>query len=1412
MSENSKKHIDSFLALANGLRFKLWAIVGRNESKKQNIITYLTQTLKWEVADVQAQLSGLYHDLEQLDEPSHDVGLRIKEWFNSLPNKIILTNASILYHKVFTKISPIGAFKYNSRNKNCVIFLEDEALIRNRLYYGQSGSEEYFDRDINDILITKITDIQDDYNPSVVNESAGIFEITTSNLSDGAIGHLFDYTEIKDVIDIDTDLREEDLQRELISSYIISEGLEQQIIDFYENLKKPNHKAVKILGNYGSGKSHLIAFLVSSITRPDLRSLISNPAVYKASKEVNRNFLTVQFELQPVSVELAVFFFREIEKQVKNKYGIDVPKYTAEVLNFKEHIENIVNAVKAKEPTAGLLIVIDEVSDFLSTKPENEMSKDFQFLRVVAQVCQSEDILVVTSMQEDIYSSPRFKNIAAQAGRIDQRFQNIIIRREAVQQVISQRIVPKSANQRAEIEEKLKPYAKKIEDVSAKLEHYVELFPFTPFLLHLFDELPYFEKRGIIQFAQSELKYRLNKPFPYFFTFDKIFDVLENNPNIKNLETVYETVKTVSIIKQKIAANLEAKHQDDAIKIIKGLALYSLWSNGGNGATAKELAERLLIMPQNEAFESQMQVSLIVKKIREITDGFYLKVVQDTKTGNDYFKFDPNIDGTDPDERIDTEVNAIGPAEDKLESILFEQIREILDLDYYNNLPNVFTDECVWQTAKSFRTGYVVFSRKGTDIPPLSPRDYLINFISPYFKSNVPKISDNQLDIYVTIPGQQNIEHLKRIVAIRSLISKNVLVTVMNKKLQEEIEGTHVAGVPKPGIKYKIARWFFTNSEVSLNGRQISIKHELGKEYNNLSEIITELKKKLFDDCFVATYPEHPKYSQILTSYNINESLSRILDELVAGNFNKLRQGTESFLSNLNLLNSNGDIDISSSAIAQSIYTTIADKKGRMVSIEEILVAPFKEKPYGLEPQIVHFYLVILTLLGRISLKAKGGDEIDIANIKEKFRNISQFENIVYALKKEDLSYDFAARLMNAIDLNGNAILKESSRNEAFKQYKIRVKDIIELIKNVQLLISNVEQKRNQFINVDDVVTYFRQTQSIDWPSLDIPNHAKFKDIEYLNKELKTVTDSIRNLENLKDALIKYNSVIHDGIHYMNDAIEIMENNPEYITEPSLRVRLNEFSNDTKAIVKDFSRYIRLDARFPLEGKIRAFKDLYVKEFYYPAHEKHVGKKMNWKPYESYMNDPVYKQCLQLAKLDCNVNAKIHSQAAEWETIKKLRCTSLEIDSLYLVPFHTACNFLKEPKDYSKISRVGNQIAARLQEIKQEYSETAISEIRKNAGQLDLVRISGSAKIQIREIIDKAQIPDLLDDDLIQAINELFKNIEIIPVKKAEIIKALFKENVLLTKQQFKEALMNFENQVLSKQKGDDIRIKFEDE
>ncbi|MFA7115827.1 MAG: DUF6079 family protein [Bacteroidales bacterium] len=1406
--EYQSKHIDTYLSLANSLRFKLWAIVGKNNDKKEKIINYL-QEKEYLLIDVAKELDFLYKELNDENEPSHDIGQKIKEWFLTKPDKIILTNASILYHKSFTKISPVGAFKYNSRNKSSVLFLEDEQVISNRVSYGQAGTEEYYDKDINDILLTNIKDIEENYK-SILHDPYGKY-VSPDDLPDNAIGKLFNYTEIKDVVDIDTDIQQSELQKELVSSYIISEGLEQQIIDFFDNLKKPNHKAVKIIGNYGSGKSHLIAFLVSVINKPELRQLVKNQTVQKATNEIERKFFTVQFELQPVDVDLSYFFFREVEKQIKKTYGLDIPKYIkGETLNFKDHLAEIISYLKEKDPAKGLLVVVDEVSDFLQAKQSFQIKRDFQFLRVVAQVCQDQDLLLAISMQEDIYSSPKLKEIAGDEARISERFQNIIIRREAVKKVISQRIVPKTKEQKIEIGNKLKPFIAKIEDVANKQDEYIELFPFTPGLLNLFHELPYFEKRGIIQFAQTELKYVIDKPFPYFFTFDRIYDILANNPNNRNLEGIYDLVKTVNIVVQKISANLEEKLYADAVKLIKGLAVYSLWSKGQNGATAKELSEQLLIIPQNNSIEAFMQVSIIIKKIKNITDGFYIKVVKDEATGNDYFKFDPAIDGQDPDERIENEIIAVGGDEGKQEAVLFEQIKEILDSEHYKNSPNIFIDESIWMYVKSFRKGLIVFQRKGQEIITVDKADYVINFISPFSNKKSVKYVDNQLNIKLNIGKQENIEIIKRIVAIKSLIDKNMLVSAMSKRLGETVNGyRNPAGVVVPGIKYRIAMWVQNIAEADLNGNKISIKSTLGKEFNNLSEIVSELKEKLLDKLFNTEFPEHPKYAETLSSNNIISTLTHISQEVAKGNFRALSNRSKNFLDTLNLLNDNGDPDVGSNKITQLILTSIYAKNGKFVDIDKEIVAELNKIPYGLEPEVVYFLLIVLTTLGKVLLKGRGGDEIDISNIKEKFKSISQFENIVYVVKKDDLSYDFAQNLLNALGLNGAKMLQEKHRNEAFVEYKTKVKEIIDHISSVEFLITKLESKSALYLNIDSAKHILNDVKTIDWKAMDISNHAKFNSIEYLNADLAKITKMLVSLDNLKTTLLEYNSTIHKGLEYMNDALEILRANNEFVNDGQVESKLEQFFSDTLSLVKDFNKLIQSSERFPISGKINAFKNLYVTEFYYPALQNTIGNKVNWKVFENYRKHPLFNKAELLSNANCNLKQKLQAKINLWNSLLNLRAEKVDAERLYDIPFDTTSNFMKVERNYKEIAIESKNIDKTIENIFKEYAETTIAEVKKKEGQLEIVKIDNEYKTAIKTIIEKSQLPDSITPQLIDAINKLFIDIKIVKLNKEQMTNELFKQDELLTFEQIRKSFFNVLNQ-LEKQKSDETRFKID--
>jgi hypothetical protein len=1010
-------------------------------------------------------------------------------------------------------------------------------------------------------------------------------------------------------------------------------------------------------------------------------------------------------------------------------------------------------------------------------------------------------------MQEDIYTSSRFKEIAGQEARISERFQDIHIHKEDVKNIIAQRIVPKKSNQSIEIETKLKPYASKIEDVANKMEEYIQIYPFTPELIDLFQQLPFFEKRGVIQFAQKELKYVLNNKFPFFFTFDCIYDIIESNPNVRNLEDVYAIIKVMNIVKEKIRVAIPQKNQADALKIVKALAVYSLWTEKKSGATAKELVDNLLIIPDNKVLSANDYLKKIIQDIRTATDSFYIKVKRDETSGNDYFLFDPAIDGEPPDERIEREISTI--SEDDLEREFFKQIQDILELQSYENLPEIFEDECSWQSVKSFRRGYVLFYKKGIDFTGIEQRDYAIAFISPLLSEAKPSDFENLLSIHIPLDDITAIEHLKRIAAIRQLIAKEVMKAQMQQKLVDATDGTIRGGVREVGIRYRLARWLYAKAECELNQKKLSIQSVLIKEINNLPEIIDEVKKKLFDKCFNDKYPNHPKYSQQLSSSNILSNLSAIATDISEGDFTSFTFANKEFLKTIHLLNSSDDPEFTNSTISQVILNVITSKYTKLTEIKSELVDVLSKPPYGIEPEIVHMHLVYLTVLGRISMKAVGGDTIDNSNIADKFKSLSQFEMIKYAAKQEELPYDFAERLLNKLGCEGAKMRQEATRNDAFKRFKEKVTEIISKEKSIETQLKTIESKPVIYISLDEAKKAFDKTKVIDWNMLNIPNHASFKTLSPLNSKLGDIGLAVTELYTIGDALMFYFEVVTDGIDYMKQANDIIAANSKFITDETIVKKLLEIYRDTLAITADFSKFMNLSERIPIEGKIKSFTDSYIKDFYFPAHEQTVGKKVNWRVLEKVSEHPLYEKIMVLLDLECLVVGKFRNKLKLWSDLLSWRCTEFDSGKLNKTPFCTFCNFMKiEGRDYFEIKKEIKDFDTIMESIFTEYVENAIQEISNNIGNLDIIEIPANHKKIIKSIAEDNYLPEKLDRALIASINQLFKNFKIIDVTSEQVLTALFKKDHLHTLEQIQKNYFEWENEIKKSSGNAEIRIK----
>ncbi|MDY0362227.1 MAG: DUF6079 family protein [Desulforegulaceae bacterium] len=1403
--------IATYIAQADNLRFKLLAITGTNITKKEKILDYLVSD-NWVEVDVGNELIEISNEIDNADGKSElDLVTSIKEWFNSKPNNLILKNANILYHDLFLKMSPVGAFKYNSRNKNCVIFLEDEKRLGNRLYYGNVGSEEYFDQDIRDILMIDIDEIDENF------EKKQKAEVITDidKLDPNAIGRYFQFNQIKDVVDVDSDIKEEKNRIDIISSYVISESLEKQILEFFDNIKKANHKANTIIGNYGSGKSHLISFLVSLISSPELGKYIENEKVQNAVSEIGRTFFTVQFELQAVQVPLRFWFFDKIRKQLKAKYNIDIPEFDLENKDYddKENIFKINEIIKENEPTAGLLVVIDEVSDFLASKPQELMKADLQFLRVLGQVSTDpdQDIMFIASMQEDIFSSPKFKNVASEFSRVAERFLPIIIHREDVKKVIAKRIIPKTNEQKHKLEQELLAFGKKIESVSTKIDDFVNLFPLTPFIIDVFNKLPYFEKRGVIQFATSEIKYLLNKEFPYFITFERIYDILAETPDKKNLEEIYSVKKVMDIIEQKILT-MDEKYQEDALKISKALAVYSLWPDYQTGTSPEELAEHLMIMPQNKAFSAKDYVAVVVKKIREATDQQYIKLIEDKESGRKIFKFDTKT-GVDPEEKIKQKTASV--SDDEVEAEFFIQLERLLDLEKVENTDDVFYDECSWSTNKSFRKGYVYFCKKFSSFKKLPERDYSIVFISPYIDDCQHNFSDIELKIKIPLPSAEHVERFKDIVAIRNLINSGFQSTLMKKKLEQRISGS--SGPNKGvGISQTLSKLFRNNSEVYFNGKDEKLINHV-KSNGSIPEMIDDLKTSIFDSSFCSKYPLHPKFAINLSDTNIEKTLSDTAYDLIKGNLNDISVNTKNFLKSVDMIDSSGFPNALNSKLGKQILAAVSKNNTKVTDIEKEIIWVFGAGDYGLEKEFLYLVLILLTVQAKVYLQIAGGDKIDVNNIGEKFKSLKMFETVKYVKTyKESFSYDFAQKIIYSFGLNGAKIGVEEERLNIFNDYKTEIKNFIAKFRNLTDILKELKNKSTIYIDPVKIEENLSDIFDIDWNKFDISNPTQFSKIEeYLskkNKDENSIKIMLDKTENVIDALNLYNSKLHSGMVYVSEALNLLDKNNSLIADNEKFDQLKKIKKDIEDILSDFEMFLERSHRNSLKGKIDQFKKIYIYDFYLFLHKEYVGENLSWENLENYKTSEIFKKINLLKNITCVSSSKLNLKIDGWSRLNQYKCLNHDLENQLQDNIKCSrCTFPDNPQDgkYSKLANELDSINDELEEFYNSFEKSIIKNIREYRDNIQFLEDDNS-KESIKYILDNKKLPDYIDNNLIKAINSLFKEIDIIELDpNKDIIQKIFPKEDMISFEDLENAFSEIKDNILkNNQDKKSIRIK----
>jgi len=201
---------------------------------------------------------------------------------------------------------------------------------------------------------------------------------------------LIDFEPIESIIEL-RDADAHDKARTLVETFVISDRMAEQLIDVVvPNLqidKPADSKGILIVGNYGTGKSHLMSFISALTEHEDLANAANNKSVVKAAKAITGKFKVVRTEIGSTTMSLRDIITGELQDHLADM-GIDFTFPPAEkVRKNKDAINEMMGKFHEKFPKHGLLMVVDELLDYLRTRNDQALVLDLNFLREVGEVC-----------------------------------------------------------------------------------------------------------------------------------------------------------------------------------------------------------------------------------------------------------------------------------------------------------------------------------------------------------------------------------------------------------------------------------------------------------------------------------------------------------------------------------------------------------------------------------------------------------------------------------------------------------------------------------------------------------------------------------------------------------------------------------------------------------------------------------------------------------------------------------------------------------------------------------------------------------------------------------------------------------------------------------------------------------------
>ena len=181
--------------------------------------------------------------------------------------------------------------------------------------------------------------------------------------------------------------------RKLVATYVVSDEMAERLsgvaIAQLRFDEPADNRGLLVVGDYGTGKSHLMSVISAVAEWKELADEL-DPRIREAARPIAGRFKVVRAELGATTMDLRNFVCSTLEEALEGwevEGGFRFPP-TDTIPNHKRAFEDMMAAFHGRYPDHGLLLVVDELLDFLRSRNDQELVQDLNFLREVGEVCK----------------------------------------------------------------------------------------------------------------------------------------------------------------------------------------------------------------------------------------------------------------------------------------------------------------------------------------------------------------------------------------------------------------------------------------------------------------------------------------------------------------------------------------------------------------------------------------------------------------------------------------------------------------------------------------------------------------------------------------------------------------------------------------------------------------------------------------------------------------------------------------------------------------------------------------------------------------------------------------------------------------------------------------------------------------